>query len=378
MAALEKNKSEIRRVGLGSTHRLKLGLFGANCSSGRAVTKLPERWTGSWAECKRLAQMADESGIEFMLPIGRWKGYGGETDYQGATLETITWATGLLGATQNLVAFGTVHAPLIHPIVAAKAMVTADQIGEGRFGLNLVCGWNEDEFTMFGVEQRDHAARYDYAKEWLDAVKAMWSRDGEFDIDGAMIKLKQIRAKPKPYGGTRPYVMNAGASPTGQAFAIANCDGLFVSTSLQALDTAGETVRRVKDAAEAQGRELDVFTAGVVTCRPTRKEAGEYDHYATVENADLGAIDHILAMRGVTPDKYSAEEFATLRRKQAYGMGGVRLVGTPDEIAEDIAALSQAGIAGIALSFVHYIDELPYFCAEVLPRLARLGLRNPD
>jgi dimethylsulfone monooxygenase len=57
-------------------------------------------------------------------------------------------------------------------------------------------------------------------------------------------------------------------------------------------------------------------------------------------------------------------------------MGGVRLVGTPDAIAQDVAALSQAGIAGIALSFVHYIEELPYFCDEVLPRLARLGLRN--
>ena len=82
-------------------------------------------------------------------------------------------------------------------------------------------------------------------------------------------------------------------------------------------------------------------------------------------------------MRGVTPDKYSGEEFATLRRKQAYGMGGVRLVGTPDEVVQDIAALSRAGIAGIALSFVHYIEELPYFCAEVLPRLSRLGLRDP-
>jgi hypothetical protein len=25
---------------------------------------------------------------------------------------------------------------------------------------------------------------------------------------------------------------------------------------------------------------------------------------------------------------------------------------------------------------VNYLDELPYFCAEVLPRLARLGLRD--
>jgi dimethylsulfone monooxygenase len=365
------------RAGLGSRHKLKIGLFGANCSSGRAVTKIPERWTGSWAECKRLAQIADEAGIEFMLPIGRWRGYGGETDYQGATLEAITWAAGLLACTKRLVAFGTVHAPLIHPIVAAKAMVTADQIGEGRFGLNLVCGWNEEEFHMFGVAQRDHEARYDYAKEWLDAVKAMWSRAEPFDVDGDYIKLKDVRAKPKPHGGTRPYVMNAGASPTGQAFAIAHCDGLFVSTSLQALETAAQTVTRVREAARQQGLEIDVFTAGVVTCRPTRKEAEEYDHYAVVENADLGAIDHILAMRGITPDKYSAEEFATLRRKQAYGMGGVRLVGTPDEIARDLAALSQAGITGIGFSFVHYIDELPYFCAEVLPRLARLGLRDP-
>jgi len=70
---------------MGSANRLKLGLFGANCSSGRAVTTVPERWSGSWPDCARLAQMADRAGIEFMLPIGRWKGYGGDTDYQGAT-----------------------------------------------------------------------------------------------------------------------------------------------------------------------------------------------------------------------------------------------------------------------------------------------------
>ena len=78
------------RAAMYSTNRLKLGLFGANCSSGRAVTMAPERWSGSWSDCLRLAQMADEAGIEFMLPIGRWKGYGGDTDYQGATLGTVT------------------------------------------------------------------------------------------------------------------------------------------------------------------------------------------------------------------------------------------------------------------------------------------------
>ena len=50
---------------MGSTNRLKLGLFGANCSSGRAVTMVPERWSGSWPDCVRLAQVADRAGIEF-------------------------------------------------------------------------------------------------------------------------------------------------------------------------------------------------------------------------------------------------------------------------------------------------------------------------
>jgi hypothetical protein len=108
---------------MGSCNRLKLGLFCANCSS-RAVTTLPERWSGSWADCVSLARMADRAGIEFMLPIGRWKGYGGDTDYQGATWETVTWACGLLARTEQLTVFGTVHAPLIPPLIAAKEFVT--------------------------------------------------------------------------------------------------------------------------------------------------------------------------------------------------------------------------------------------------------------
>ena len=118
------NSSLPRRSLLAGGNALKIGLFGANCSSGRAVTKVPERWSGTWADNLRLAQLADEAGIDFLLPIGRWKGYGGDTGYQEATLETVTWATGLLQVTKRITVFGTVHAPLFHPIIAAKQMVT--------------------------------------------------------------------------------------------------------------------------------------------------------------------------------------------------------------------------------------------------------------
>src|SRR5579864_656703 len=142
-ASLTRDGSLAARRAMHSNNKLQIGLFGPNCSSGRAVTLVPERWSGNWPDNKRLAQMSDEAGIDFLLPIGRWKGYGGDTDYQGTTLETITWATGLLGATRRITVFGTVHALIFNPVVAAKEMVTADHIGEGRFGLNIVVGWNE-------------------------------------------------------------------------------------------------------------------------------------------------------------------------------------------------------------------------------------------
>jgi len=83
-------------------------------------------------------------------------------------------------------------------------------------------------------------------------------------------------------------------------------------------------------------------------------------------------------MKNVIPAKHTPEEFQRLRNHQANGMGGLPLVGDPDHIASEMAQLAAAGLTGIAVSFVNYLDELPYFCAEVLPRLARLGLReNP-
>ena len=66
--------SQRARLDMHNANALKLGLFGVNCSSGRAATKVPERWSASWDDCLALAQMADAAGIDFMLPIGRWKG----------------------------------------------------------------------------------------------------------------------------------------------------------------------------------------------------------------------------------------------------------------------------------------------------------------
>ena len=359
-----------------NANALKIGMFGANCSSSRTATKAPERWSASWPDCLALGKMADEAGIDFMLPIGRWKGYGGDTDFHGSTLETMTWACGLLAATKRITVFGTVHAPLFNPIIAAKEFVTADHIGEGRFGLNIVAGWNEGEFEMFGVEQRDHETRYDYAQEWLDAVRRAWTEPGTFDFEGRFFKLKGVRAFPKPYGGTRPLIMNAGSSGTGQAFALRNCDAFFTATSdiRASLDAAAKKVQEVKAQARSLGREIEVYTVGQVVCRPTQKEADEFYHYANIENADWGAVERMLELRNITRQNTPPAEYEAKRKFFAgTSIGGFPFVGTPDKVAEELATVGRAGVRGIAVSFVNYLDDLPFFRDEVLPRLPAHG-----
>ncbi len=355
-------------------NKLKLGIFSPNCSGGMAVTKVPERWDASWENNLKLAQMADEAGIEFLLPIARWKGYGGETDFEGSTLETITWACGLLAKTRRITVFGTVHAPLVHPIFAAKQMVTVSHVSEGRFGLNIVCGWNQDEFEMFGIAQREHDTRYEYGQEWWDIVQKIWREHAPFDYDGRFIKLKNVIGKPKPYKW-RPVVMNAGSSGAGRSFGAKNCDFLF--TVLIDLEKGKQDVQRTKEIAAGFGRTVDIFTTSYVVLRPTRKEAQEYHEYYTTKMGDQVAADHLMELQGLHAQSFPPEAFKSIRQRFFGGHGVYPLVGDPDDVAAELARISAAGFIGTTITFVNYLDEFPYFRDEVLPRLERLGLRQP-
>jgi alkanesulfonate monooxygenase SsuD/methylene tetrahydromethanopterin reductase-like flavin-dependent oxidoreductase (luciferase family) len=353
----------------------KLGVFAANCSSGTAVTKVPERWHASWENNLALAKLADAAGLDFMLPIARWRGYGGETDFEGETLETITWACALLANTRRLTVFGTVHVPLIHPILAAKQLVTADHVGSGRLGLNIVCGWNQDEFDMFCQPQLPHDERYAHGQEWWDVVSRLWTSEEPVSYAGTYVKVSEAVSRPKPWGGTRPVVMNAGSSAAGRAFAARNCDVLF--TALIDYERARRDLAAIRAMAESRfGRSLAVFTSSHVVCRPTRKEAEEYYRWYAEEQTDGAAVDRLMLLQGLHAQSYPPEVFAHFRTRFAGGHGSYPVIGSPDDVAQEYARIAGLGFAGATLAMVNYLESLPYFVAEVLPRLERAGVRT--
>lgn len=356
-------------------NKLKLGFFSANCSSGMAVTKVEERWVNSWDNNIALARLADEAGIEFLLPIARWIGYGGETDFHGSVLETITWATGLLAHTRHVTVFATVHTAFLHPFFAAKQLASADQFGHGRLGLNVVAGWNKPEYDSFGVDlPQEHEARYALAQEWFDYVRAVWNHDGPFDWNGTYFKGKGIYAYPRPFDGMLP-IMNAAGSQQGREFAVRNADFLFcISVDLE---QSKAEVGEIKRKSSGLGRDTGAFTLSHVVCRPTQKEAEEYYRWYADDNADWAAVDNLMTLQGLHAQSFPKEALETMRARFAAGHGTYPLVGDPDTIADEMERITAAGFAGTTLSFVDYVKEFPFFRDEVIPRLERKGLRQP-
>jgi alkanesulfonate monooxygenase SsuD/methylene tetrahydromethanopterin reductase-like flavin-dependent oxidoreductase (luciferase family) len=367
-----------RNAILRSGNRLKLALFGMNCGSGRSYITAPERWEASWENNLRLARLADEAGIEGLIPIARWKGYGGESNPNGTSWESITWACGLLAATRSVNVFATVHVPLNHPIIAAKQMVTADHIGQGRFGVNVVCGRNDDEFDLFGVVKKAHADAYEEGAEWWTVVRRVWTGEAPFDFEGRYFRLRGVESSPRPYGGEAPIMMNAGSSPDGRSFAIRYSDLHFEGVKMpeESVERIAETKRRARE----HGREVQVWTPAGVVCRPSQREAEEFTRYV-VEHIDVGAVGNLAErQQRDAPDRGDVEGVVVVAgegpaERQAIARGNFCAIGDPDQVARQIGRLAGAGFDGLAINFVNYLDELPYFVQEVLPRLERLGLR---
>lgn len=351
----------------------KLGLFGLNTDGGIAITTVPERWRARWDEIAEVTALVDAAGFDFLLPIARWKGYGGKTNVRNACFETLTQSAALAALTRRLFVFSTVHTPLVHPVFAAKALATIDHVSGGRAGLNIVCGWNQDEFDMFGHVQSEHDTRYDQGREWFDILARIFSQKGQpFDYKGRFFDLKGVTGEPPPVQRPYPMTMSAASSPAGRAFAIRTSDLLFAT--FRDLDAGRLALAQIAQQCRTAGRgaPLAVFTAAHVVARETDAEAEAYYRHYAETNMDTAAVDFHIAMTRANRvvDSFTLED----RVGRAAGLSSFKLVGTPERIAETLVAIHKAGFAGTTLSFVNFKTELPFFIDRVMPLLREAGL----
>ena len=358
--------------------KLKLGTFQTNLDYGCLMADVEGRLKISWPNTLALAKLADAMEFEALLPVARWRGFGGKLNPQGPGFETYTWAAGIAASTTKTGVISTSHCSLNHPIIAAKQATVIDHIANGRFILNIVTGWNKPEIDMFGVEMLPHGDRYDMAEEWLAIVKRLWTEDEEFDHEGKYYKIAKGYLEPKPVQRPYPAVMNAGGSERGRHFAAKYCDLVFTALGQPDFEQNKAQVNAYRKLArEEYGREIGIWTSANIVQAETEAEARRFDQYIVQEKGDWEAATFALNTLGLNAQTFSPEALKHLKELWIAAWGSYPLVGTKEQVVDGLKSLSAMGLDGVLLSWPRYEEGMREFRDVTYPLVVQAGLRSP-
>jgi len=359
-----------------NSHKLKLGTFQSNLDYGCLMSDVEGRLKINWPNTKALAKLADEMEFEALVPVARWRGFGGKLNPQGPGFETYTWASGIAASTENAGVVATSHCSINHPITAAKQGAVIDHISSGRYILNIVTGWNKPEIDMFGAEMLPHDERYDMAEEWLHILKRLWTEDDEFDHNGKYYKIVKGYLQPKPIQRPYPAIMNAGGSERGRHFACKNCDLAFTALGAPSFDQNKAQVEAYRKLArEEYGREIAVWTSANIIQAETEAEARRYSDYVVHEKGDWEAVTFALDTLGLNAKTFSPEAIKHLKELFIAGWGGYPLIGTKEQVVDGLKMLSAMGLDGVLLSWPRFEEGMREFKTVTYPLLVQAGLR---
>ncbi|WP_051194114.1 LLM class flavin-dependent oxidoreductase [Nocardia jiangxiensis] len=338
-----------------------LGLFLPNESWAEFPTLAPTttEWTYEYNRAATLA--AEAAGFHFALPAGRWKGLQGDhLNWRGASLDTVTLTAGLLEATSRITILTTIHTNVYNPVVAAKLGADMDQIGEGRWGMNIVSGWGAHEFEQMGVPLLDHKERYVYTAEWLDIVRGLWNQ-GVFSYEGKHFTIQEATAWPRPAQRPRPLLVNAGQSYTGMSFSARQVDYAF---------SYPKNIPTFRKICAEVGRNVGFIGNKRIILGDTDAEATRLAR-AICDKADKAALRAHLISAGAATEETIGDLLKSQADYDKYFIDDA-MIGDPDTVARQLSDwILEHRPNGVCLQFYNCIDDLRVFAEEAMPRMAK-------
>lgn len=289
---------------------------------------------------------------------------------EGAPLmETWTTATALAAVTSRIRFLIALRPGFIAAGLLAKMVATLDRISGGRVDVNIVPGGIRHDFERLGVDS-DHAGRYEEAEELMRACRALWT--GEVtDFAGRYVTLRGARCMPTPLGTPRFY--QGGASPRAEALAASQADVYLLW--IEPLEQIEERIERVRAVYTGHGR-TPVFglrTHLVVRDDPAAARAAAQ---RLIADADPNVLRQRQAVAVAGRAEAGAEgDSHWLGRHLWNGLSTVRvncgsaLVGTPQQVAQELYTYWKLGIDEFILSGFPHVEESVKVHHAVLPRL---------
>lgn len=360
---------------------MKVGVFIPIGNNGWLISENAPQYKPSFALNKDITLAAEHYGLDFALSMIKLRGFGGKTEFWDHNLESFTLMAGLAAVTTRIKLFATAASLVMPPAIVARMASTIDSISGGRFGVNLITGWQRPEYSQMGLWPGDDffATRYEYLSEYVQVLKQLWET-GHSDLKGQFFQMEDCRLSPQPQAPIK--LICAGQSGAGMAFSAQYADynfcfGKGVNTPTAFAPAAEKLIEATADS----GRQVTTYVLIMVIADETDEAAmAKWTSYQ--DGADTEAIAW-MATQGAADTKSGGDtnvrQMTNPNSPSAVNINMGTLVGSYASVARMLDEMAQVpGTEGVLLTFDDFPKGVRAFGEYIQPLMhSRIGVDSP-
>lgn len=359
---------------------MELGVFIPIGNNGWLISATSPQDRPTFELNRAIVQRAEQYGLDFALSMIKLRGFGGPTEDRDHNLESFTLMAGLAAVTDRIRLYASVAVLTLPPPIVARMAVTINSISNGRFGVNLVTGWQKAEYDQMGLWPGDvhFSRRYEYLTEYVQVMRDLWDT-GRSDFKGTYFTMNDCRLSPRPQVPIK--LICAGQSDRGMKFAAEYCDINFcIAEGMNTPLSCAPTVTRLHAASRQAGRGVGAYLLLMIIADETDAAAlAKWEHYKTGVDVEAlaWAADQAGADKQASPDSTAGmirQMAVDADQEGALPTRMGRLIGSYASIArmlDEIAAIE--GVGGVMLTFDDFLIGIEQFGHRIQPLMTSRG-----
>ena len=347
---------------------MQVGVFIPINNNGWLLSETAPQYMPSFDLNRDITLAAERHGLDFVLSMIKLHGFGGKTQFWDHGLESFTLMAGLAAVTTRIKLFASVATLTIPPAIAARMSVTIDSISKGRFGLNLVTGWQKAEYDQMGLwpGESHFSRRYEMLDEYATILRELWEK-GESDLKGDFFTMDKCVLSPRPSVPIK--MICAGSSTEGLRFTAKHADYSFcLGKGINSPTAFAPVAARMQDFAAETGRKVETFVLSMVIAAETDEEA-----WARWEHIKSGA-DHeaIRWMQGQAAADARPNADTNVRQladaTSAVNINMSTFIGSYASVARMLDEVAEVpGTGGVLLTFDDFLKGVEDFGTRIQP-----------
>ncbi len=347
---------------------MDIGVFIPIGNNGWLISETAPQYMPTFELNKQVVQRAEHYGFDFALSMIKLRGFGGKTEFWEHNLESFTLMAGLAAVTSKIKIFATAATLTMPAPIVARMASTIDSIAPGRFGINLITGWQKAEYDQMGLwpGESHYKDRYAYLAEYATVLRELMDT-GVSDFKGKYLTMDDCRVSPRPHDVK---LICAGSSDEGLAFTAQYADYSFALGKGTNTPTAFAPVNDRLAAAKARtGRDVGSYILFMIIADETDEAAmAKWRLYR--EGADQGALSWLTAQaapnaQGGTSNTNTTQLAAP---ESAVNLNMGTLVGSYESVAamlDEVAGVPDT--AGVLLVFDDFLAGVENFGGRIQP-----------